>query len=308
MTPRQVATVVLGAVGGLTACALSLQASGVWQPTDAQASDVVAVAAATASVATVRGAVDRYQADIVWRRWRGLAISMVIALGSALAAVGLALVASRSLALGSLSVAVLIGVAAATAFAGAVLEAYKETRAVSDQEKQRGLENVTSRLLARVLQAIEISPPDVEVVLLLKARNVIHPSRRALRVVHTQALGRSREHPHVIHERKQADGASYATDSLWKCYRDEVSVAPPLGETPYTPSTSRLLGRVTVLSTSTLGVWGEPVRNNRSKVVGVLALLTYATFTGPGPGSELLLSNVTQLAALAIGNLIASDY
>lgn len=82
MSLRSSVTLVAGTVGGLAASALALQATGRWRPTKTQAAAVVAVASATASVASIRGAVDRFRTDIRWRRARFVAVSIVIALAS----------------------------------------------------------------------------------------------------------------------------------------------------------------------------------------------------------------------------------
>lgn len=296
-------TVLAGTAGGLAACALSLQASGAWSPTETQGATVVAVAAVTASVATVQGAVDRYRSDIRWRRWRRLAISVIFALGSACAASGLALVAAQALRLGPAGRGALIGVAAVTALAGAVFGAYTDERTFGDKDRQKRLEGMTARLLAGAFEQIDIAPDDLEVILLLRARDLFHPKRRALRIVHTVCMGVSHEHPGVIHEpvAEPDDG-----DPIWKCYHDDEPVEPAAGRML---RTSKISGgfQLRLRSDSALGIWAAPVRNGTNDVVGVLAVQTYATFSARDPHGTVFLPGVG-LTASILGGMILSDY
>jgi hypothetical protein len=301
---RSLATFLVGAVGGLTACALSLQASGAWTPTETQGATVVAVAALVASVATIRAAVDRYQSDIRWRRWRGLAVSVVISLASVGATATLALVAGQALRLGPAGLGVVIGVAAAAALADAVFGAYSDGRALSDEKHQKLLESESARLLAGAFEQIDIAPGDIEVVLFLKARNFFHPKRAALRVVHTVCMGASHDHPNVIHEGRSTTEADARTP-IWKCYRDGEPVEPSLGTAP---QTSKTLGgiRLGFRSDSALAIWAAPVRNKRSDVVGVLAVQAYATYSAREPHRIVVLP--VGFTAIVVGGVVFSDY
>jgi hypothetical protein len=298
--------VLTGAVGGLTASALSLQATGAWSPTETQGATVVAVAAAAASAATARGAFDRYRTDIRWRRWRGLAVSVAIALGSASATAALALLAGHVLRLGPTGRGALIGVAAVTALAGAILDAYSDQRVFSDRNSQTFLEHATANLLAEAIAAIDVAPHDLEVVLLLRARDLFHPSRAALRIVHTVCIGVTREHPNVIHEARQPAEAQDLNAPIWRCYREGESVAPAPGKPPHLLK-SLFGSQVGILSDEALGIWAAPLRNDERQVIGVLALQTYSTFTSRGPTDLVFLPGV-EFTAILVGPMIASDY
>jgi hypothetical protein len=201
----------------------------------------------------------------------------------------------------------LIALAAATALAGAVFDAYSSERALSDQPRQELLESQTSTLLADGLLAIAIEPQDLEVILLLKARNLFHPKRAALRIVHAVSIGGSHEHPNVIHESRQpVDDGGY-TDSIWKCYHDGESIAPTPGVLPQAYKVPKSIVQVKVLSRSPWGIWAEPVRNRKDQVVGVLALQTYSSFTSREFAAIIGMPAVG-FTAIGISVLIVSDY
>jgi hypothetical protein len=298
-------TILAGTAAGFAACALSLQASGVWDPTETQDATLVAVAALTASVVTAQGAVDRYQSDMRWRRWRRLTVSVVIALGSAGATAALALVASQTLMLGPAGRGILIGVAAATALAGAVFDAYSDEQAFSEKGRQKQLERATARLLADGFEQIDIAPDDLEVVLFLKARNIFHPKHAALRVVHTVCLGAPHAHPRVIHDGpavSEADGRS----PIWKCYHDAEPVEP-MAEIVESPRGKPGGLQLKLRSDTALNTWAAPVRNGKSEVVGVLAVQAYATVSARKPDDIVYLPGVG-FTAVTLGGLISSDY
>lgn len=304
-------TLVAGTVGGLAAFALALQATGTWHPTETQAAAVVAVAAATASVATIRGSVDRFRTDIRWRRGRLLAVSVAIALASVAATALLALVAGQVLRLGTTSRGLLIGVAAGCAFLGAILDAYSDERFLGDQNRQKQLEDVTSLLLVQAAGVIEIQPRDLAVVLFLKARKKFRPGHAALRVVHTDTIGGVHEHPNVIHEAKQNAHGGGIVNQIWQCYGGEEDVTnveppavPPIQIKTVLPSSST----ISELHYTGPGVWASQVRNASQKVVGVLALRTYSSFK---PREHMNLNSLgltVNLAAGGVSKVIGSDY
>jgi hypothetical protein len=311
MSLRGTVTFVAGTVGGLAASALALQATGTWRPTETQLAAVIAVAAATASVATIRGAVDRFRTDIRWRRWRFVAVSIAIALASVAATALLALVAGQVLRLGTATRGVLIVVAAACAFGGTILGAYGDERFLGDQNRQKQLEGVTSLLLVQAAGVIQISPRDLAVVLFLTGRKKFRPGHAALRIVHTDSIGGVHEHPSVIYEAKQNAHGGGIVNQIWQCYGGEEDV------TNIEPAAVRPIQIKTVLpSISTIselnytgpGVWASQVRNANQKVVGVLALRTYSPFKPREHMSLNGLGLTVNLAAGGVSKVIGSDY
>jgi hypothetical protein len=302
-------TLVAATVGGLAASALALQASGTWQATETEAAIVVAVAAAAASVATIRSAVDRFRADIRWRRGRLFIIAIAIALLSVAAAVILALVAGQVVHLGPLSRGVAIGVAAVCAFVGAILDAYGDERSLGDQDRQKELEAQTSLLLVQAHTTIEIAPRDLEVVLLLVTRKKFKEGHAALRVVHTDTIGGAHKHPSVIHQAKQS--TNEVVQKIWECYGkgEDVTNIPKQETLPIqldvkpnpigTIKTELLIGP---------GAWASPVRNESKKVVGVLALWAHEAFKSREHYSADILGSAVYYAALGITKVIKTDY
>jgi hypothetical protein len=222
-----------------------------------------------------------------------------------LATAGLALVASQILRPGSGAQWALIGVAAASAGASAVLDAYSDERAASDQNQQKHLEDRTVRLLFRAYDNIKIDPQDLEVVLFLKARNLRHPHDAALRIVHTVTIGRSREHPSVLHEERPVVEGEHK-GPIWNCYHSGKPVDQPGLSIR---KRNRLLGfNIGARSTAPLNVWAAPVLNKSNNIVGVLALQVYSTFTSRESSGIVVLQTPVKLAARDIGRMVGSDY
>jgi hypothetical protein len=302
-------TLVAATVGGLAASALALQAAGAWDATETEAAIVVAVAAATASVATIRSAVDRYRADFRWRRWQRLTVAIGVALLSVAAAVILALVAAQLVHLDSTGKGVVIGVAAGCAFVGALVDAFGDERLLGDENAQKELEARTSLLLVEAHTTIEIAPRDLEVVLLLVTRKKFKAGHAALRVVHTDIIGGTHHHHSVIHQAKQ--GTDEIVQKIWECYRKGEDVTNiPKQDIP--PIPQNMLPIVTrkfqpVILTGP-GVWASPVRNQDGNVVGVLALRAYENFKSREHMDPNSLSFAVNLAASTVSNVIKSDY
>ncbi|HEY7143071.1 MAG TPA: hypothetical protein VH637_02405 [Streptosporangiaceae bacterium] len=295
-------TLIAGTVGGLAASALALQATGTWHPTETEAATVVAVAAATASVATIRSAVDRFRADFRWRRWRRLTIAIVIALASVAAAAILALVAGQFVRLDSTGRGIVIAVAAGCAFVGAIVDAYGDERLLGDQNRQKELEGATSLLLVDAHTTIKIGPRNLEVVLLLVTRKKFWPGHAALRVVHTDTIGGVYHHPGVIHQAKQ--DTDEIVKKIWECYRDEKDVT----NIPKQDVLPIQTGKFQAVILTGPGVWASPVRNEARKVVGVLALRAYEAFESREHFSSDSLGFAVNLAASGVSNVIGTDY
>jgi NADH-quinone oxidoreductase subunit J len=280
---RSLATLSAGAIGGVAAFGLALQATGTWHPTNTQAATAVALATLSVSILTVRGGIERFDTDIRWRRGYPLALSIVTAAGSVLATTGLALLAGQVIRLGPLARGALVVTAAITALASSIMNTYTDERIARNHEDQKRLNSAMDRLFAKASDSTMLwNRQDLEVVLFVKALNIFHRARQPLRLVQTVCTGSPRPHPRIIH--------GPPTDPIWRCYTNgnavtgevemEIVNVPSLlrpGPIRWRPGVADF--KLIYRSKRQHSVWAHPLKNEANEVIGVIAVQIHSNFT-----------------------------
>jgi hypothetical protein len=161
------------------------------------------------------------------------------------------------------------------------MNAYTDDRILRNQEDQKRLDSATGSLFANVSTSTSLwNPQDLEVMLFVKALNVLHRDRPPLRLVQTVCTGSPRPHARIIH--------GPPTDPIWQCYTKGESITSEgelgvdhgsyllnLGLMRRAETELKLIFR----SKQPHSVWAEPLLKADNEVVGVIAVQIYSHFT-----------------------------
>jgi hypothetical protein len=321
MNTRTLVSLAVGIGSGLAASALALQATGAWAATETEVSAVIAVAAGCASIATIRGAMDRFRSSINWRRGGLLFLSFAIAIGSILSTTGWTLVASGLIASGKDGKTFLIALGAISAFIGAVSDAYSDDRVMREDEAEKRVESCLYGLIGTVLTEMEIDPQDLEAIIYVKTRRLMRPRSFALRVAYATSVGLTRPHPKsVINAPRpgRAEGTQIQAfrKTVWNAFKDRQDGEAPFANLPLRVPTSitipfmgPIISQISKLFIPVY-LWASPIKTSSDKAVGVVALQTFAAhrWRHEQEKDEAFLKNELQSCATALAQAMKADY